>query len=310
MRVARLVAGAAALLAAACAAPGGDVPVAAVTPGSGPGADPVARPSAPPAAGAPSAGGAAPAADHTAPAPATPPADDEPGQTSPPSVAWAPSPAEVEAEAKQAAAAFVLASHAEVVYAQLGGLLPDAVSVLVVAREDGGVTRTLDVRLRREAGAWAVEGVADDGGAPVEPGSGSPTAEAVLASPRIALPDSARWDIARGDVDDRLLAVLLDIAERHDVAVSVLRSGHPVEIFGTDRTSDHTRGIAVDVYAVDGDLVVEQRAGGTPAHDLARWLYERGDVRLGSPWAFDGRGGRSFTDPLHQDHLHIALRRD
>ncbi len=31
-------------------------------------------------------------------------------------------------------------------------------------------------------------------------------------------------------------------------------------------------------------------------------------VRIGSPWALDGLGGRSFTDVVHQDHLHIAVR--
>ena len=33
--------------------------------------------------------------------------------------------------------------------------------------------------------------------------------------------------------------------------MSVLRSGHPLHVFGTTRTSDHPRGRAVDVWALD-----------------------------------------------------------
>ena len=29
---------------------------------------------------------------------------------------------------------------------------------------------------------------------------------------------------------------------------------------------------------------------------------------VGSPWALDGYGGRSFTDDVHLDHVHIGVR--
>lgn len=30
--------------------------------------------------------------------------------------------------------------------------------------------------------------------------------------------------------------------------------------------------------------------------------------QIGAPWALDGYGGRSFTDVVHQDHLHVGVR--
>ncbi|HZW45071.1 MAG TPA: hypothetical protein VFF32_11890 [Dermatophilaceae bacterium] len=40
---------------------------------------------------------------------------------------------------------------------------------------------------------------------------------------------------------------------------------------------------------------------------LSRWLFDHGLPELGSPWAFDGYGGRSFTNVVHTDHLHLGF---
>lgn len=89
------------------------------------------------------------------------------------------------------------------------------------------------------------------------------------------LPDSARWDIHRGDIDPRLLQLMVQIADRSPIGVVTLASGHPFNIFGTNRQSAHTLGSAVDLYGVDGELVVRQRREGTPASELSRWLLDR-----------------------------------
>lgn len=210
------------------------------------------------------------------------------------------------------------ASSGAVVYAQLGGVTPRAASVMVVTRQEtidgdgdaASVTRTLDIRLRLEGDSWTFDHVASDGGPPEpRPDDLSPAAAAVVDHPGVDLPDSAKWDTYRGEIDERLLELMLAIADRQRIGVVVLSTGHPWEVFGTQRQSDHTRGGAVDVYAVDGELVVAQRADGTPAHELSRWLFDSGVPGLGSPWAFDGFGGRSFTDVVHQDHLHVAVGR-
>jgi len=211
-------------------------------------------------------------------------------------------------------------SVGRVVYPQLGGesRAQDRCAVLVVTEQrllrDGAeevVTRTLDVRLRTgSGGAWAVEGLASAGGDPVaRPPDLPPEAAAVLDDPRIALPDTARWDIAAGRVDARLLAAMRAMAGMFPYAVTCLVSGHPQRVFDTERTSNHTGGRAVDVWRVADLPVVAQPGPDTPARRMQQALFDLGEVQeLGGPWDLDGAGGRSFTDRIvHHDHLHVAF---
>jgi hypothetical protein len=209
-------------------------------------------------------------------------------------------------------------SRGEVVYAQLGGVAGRATSVMVVVdqtvgRADGEVRRerrTIDVRLRFEHDRWRLDTLASAGGTPVPrvEASLSPAARAVLDHPGIGLPDSARWDIHRGIVRDELLTLMLDLAERSRFEAVVLDTGHPRQVFGTDRLSAHTRGLAIDIHELDGRRVVDDRDRDSHTHRVVRWLFAHPDVRrVGSPWALDAFGGRSFTDVVHQDHIHIEV---
>lgn len=210
-----------------------------------------------------------------------------------------------------------LGSVGRVRYAQLGGFRDDHVSVMVVVeqrvgpRADGTTTtRTLDVRLRRdEDAAWHVDALASIGGEAVaRPADLPPEAEAVLDDPRITLPDSARWDVHAGVAHPKLLRVMADIAERHPFTVVTISSGHPHHVFGTEHVSDHIRGRAVDIAILGERPIVEDREEGSATYELTQWLWRHPDVRqIGSPWALDGYGGRSFTDVVHQDHLHVAV---
>ena len=205
-------------------------------------------------------------------------------------------------------------STGDVVYPQLGGLTADAMSVMVVVRqrresEDGSTsteTRTFDVRLRLTGGRWRFAELASIGGTPAErPSQMSPAAQAVVDSPRIDLPDSARWDIYRGEIDEALLQTMADAAERVPYSVAVLKSGHPYEVFGATHPSAHTAGYAVDIYAVDGRDVVEQRDTSSPAYRLASTLLAEGLAQIGSPWILGPGAPTSFSDAVHQDHLHV-----
>ena len=200
-------------------------------------------------------------------------------------------------------------------YAQLGGLAePQAAVMVVVAQRvevDGAVlreeVRTFDVRLREVGTGWVLEEVPSIGGEPVErPADLDPLAARVVDDPRITMPDSARWDIYRGTIDLRLLETMSEMAELSPYAVAVLASGHPLNVFGRAWASNHTRGRAVDVYAIGGSLVIQQWAEGSAAHRMARMLYEQGIPELGTPWVFTDLGGGSFSDTVHADHLHVA----
>ncbi len=211
-------------------------------------------------------------------------------------------------------------STGRVIYPQLGGSTADAASVMVVVQqtieEDGGasqvVTRTLDVRLRLRDGVWALDRLASAGGTQVpRPDELSPEAARVLDDPRITLPDSARWDIHAGAVEPALLRLMAELAGRTPYAVVTLSRGHPFHVFGTDRQSNHTKGRAVDIYRLGERRVIDDRSEGSATFAAVQWLYDRDEVtEVGSPWALDGFGGRSFTDVVHADHLHVGVRPD
>ncbi|MTD43679.1 hypothetical protein GKE82_05000 [Conexibacter sp. W3-3-2] len=206
------------------------------------------------------------------------------------------------------------ASVAEVIYPQMAGTTATSFGAMVVVRQllqdaagrRNAVTRTVDVRLRRSGGPWTVQEIASVGGNEVERPRDLPhAASRLLDDDRVTLTDTARWDIFRGAVDPALLEALSRAAERHRFSVAVLSSGHPRNVWQTDRRSAHSSGYAADIYAVDGRLVVRQPGVGTAAHQLAQSFAGSGVRQLGSPWDFDGPGRASFTDDVHLDHLHV-----
>lgn len=221
-------------------------------------------------------------------------------------------------------------SRATVVYPQLGGIADDRMSVMVVTRQDLGVsddledtvTRTLDIRLVDRDGRWVFDGLASAGGDPTtRPEELSNIAERVLDHPDIELPDSARWDIYRGLISSSLLRVMADLGDQSSYGVVTLTTGHPHNVFGTDSMSRHTTGHAVDVYRIGDTRVIDGRAKGSPIHTLATELCTQDTVSsIGSPWRFelpeseeqaeeqaDQYLCRSFTNSVHQDHIHISV---
>ena len=195
--------------------------------------------------------------------------------------------------------------------AQYGGILSTTASVLVVVDQwrraaDGTVTAggtTLDIRLARAAPHWRVVEVL-----PARPASSSTpssTAKRVLADERIRLPHAAHADVAGDSIHDSVLAVLLGLAESHVVDVSVLRSGHPLHVFGTSRTSDHPRGRAVDVWALDHRPLVVPANRALAARGM-RYAVAHGAYNVGGPVLLGG--SQYFSDRTHQDHIHLGFR--
>jgi hypothetical protein len=208
------------------------------------------------------------------------------------------------------------ASSIEIIYPQLGGLTEEAASIMVVYRwrtliggNETQQTRTADVRLARSAEGWRATTVASLGG---DPAAGTvptptPSATAVLENNQIELADSARWDIEAGRIGDPVLDAMLSLAREHSLAVTVLATGHPHEVFETPSVSNHTEGRGVDIWAVDGVPVVAQRTEGSVIAGMVEELLDAGVTEIGSPWDLDGAGGASFTNLVHQDHLHLAF---
>jgi hypothetical protein len=196
--------------------------------------------------------------------------------------------------------------------AQYGGLLTTAASVLVVTRtwrrrgdrvEHGGAT--YDVRLSRGSSGWRVIAVhPSHPGPPSHRLTGDETA--VLHSDRIVLPPAAEADVRSGQVHESVLAAMLRLAERYHVGVSVVRSGHPTYVFGTDRLSDHPRGRAFDTYRIDERLVVDRR---TPRRLVAGYMEaaaRTGSYNVDGPYLL-GSAPQWFSDRTHHDHVHAGF---
>ena len=208
-------------------------------------------------------------------------------------------------------------SRGEVVYPQLGGLTADRVSVMVVVRQTVGsasgpettVVRTLDIRLVRGDGGWRFDFLSSAGGS-FDTVDDLTLAHAVASDPRIEMPDSARLDILEGRISTELLTLMAAIAEQTPYGISALATGHPHNVFETDRRSHHTVGRAMDIYRVGDHFVVDDRAPDSGTMRLFEWLFDRPDVtQVGGPWDIDGDPltHRSFTNIVHQDHIHVAV---
>ena len=200
-----------------------------------------------------------------------------------------------------------------IVDAQYGGILADAASVLVVCRQwrvrgasvsPGGTT--VDVRLTRGERGWHVVALhpADPGRPTSHP---SAAAAAVLHSARIDLPPAAAADVASGLVHHEVLNALLLLARTYRIGVSVVRSGHPIYVFGTSRRSDHPRGRAFDTWRIDGRAVVDPA---TPKGLVTAYMRDAaaaGSYNVGGPYLLGGAGNQYFSDATHHDHVHAGF---
>lgn len=232
---------------------------------------------------------------------------------------WQPDPNDLDPAAKLAAVRLVerrgtsTRSVVHVVDAQYGGLLTGSASVLVVTRawtvdrrgavHAGGAT--YDVRVVGAGARWRVTAVH-----PSRPGPPaqqlSAAAQEVLGNPRVALPPAARADVLSGRVHDSVLAAMLTLARSYRIGVSVVRSGHPLLVFGTDRPSDHPRGRAFDTWRIDGHPVVD---AATPRRLVTGYMEAAaaaGSFNVGGPYLL-GAAPQFFSDRTHHDHVHAGF---
>lgn len=207
-------------------------------------------------------------------------------------------------------------SSLRITYPQYGGLSPGSTSASVMITADQLApagpdvsTRPLvvDVRLSQDGGTWTVTDLLLAETPPAAAPAPTAAAAAALSNDRIVLPGSARADLEAGIVDDVVPTTLVALAERWRLDVHVFSSGHPLNVFATDRQSNHTRGLAVDIWAIDEVPVIDQDRSAWREVMLA--AAELGATEIGGPEDLDGVRGRPphFSDLVHQDHLHLGF---
>lgn len=200
----------------------------------------------------------------------------------------------------------------EVIDAQYGGILSDTASVLVPCRVytlSGGrvVTSgtTVDVRLSKTRGTWRVTATH-----PAQPGKAaaqlSSAARQVLESDRITLPPASAADIRAGQVHDSVLTTMLALAKTYRIGISVIRSGHPIDVFGTNRPSDHPKGRAFDTWQINGHAVVSPSTSRSLVTSYMRAAEGLGSYNVGGPYQLSGAA--YFSDRTHHDHVHAGFR--
>lgn len=206
------------------------------------------------------------------------------------------------------------AATLRVLTAQYGGLLPGSASVLVVCRQwiaapdaaahVGGAT--VDVRLAAASPHWRVTALhlSRPGPSATRP---STLAMRVLNARWIDLPPAARADVLSGRVHDSVLAALLRLSVTYSIGVSVIRSGHPLLVFGTTRLSDHPQGRAFDTYRIDGRLVVDPSTPRALISGYMQAAVAAGSYAVGGPYLPSGSAGPFFTDETHHDHVHAGF---
>jgi len=231
---------------------------------------------------------------------------------------WHPSPGDIEPWVKRTAVRHIEQignrrdAAPQVLEAQYGGLLSDAASVLVVTRRwrrhgqrirAGGTT--FDVRVNRTGSGWRVTAVH-----PSRPGppvaAVSSAAQRVLSSDRIKLPPAARADVESGQVHDSVLNAMLQLAGTFRIGVSIVRSGHPIYVFGTTRPSDHPLGRAFDTWTIDCHDVVDPA---TPRQLVTHYMNAAataGSYNVGGPYLL-GSAPQFFSDATHHDHVHAGF---
>lgn len=201
----------------------------------------------------------------------------------------------------------------QVIEAQTGGLLSTSASILVACEQwratasgpavPGGTT--VDVRLSLGTSGWYVTALH-----PARPGPARPLSSderAVLAHPGIDLPPASAADIRSGNVHESVLRALLQLAQHHRIGISVIRSGHPIDVFGTDRPSDHPLGRAFDTFRIDGRLVVDPATPRDLVVSYMELAKSAGSYNVGGPYLLAGIGNQFFSDATHHDHVHAGF---
>ncbi|MBY8885601.1 hypothetical protein K7472_12170 [Streptomyces sp. PTM05] len=204
----------------------------------------------------------------------------------------------------------------QVVFAQYGGILTDSASVLVVCdqwtRDGNGPVHaggtTVDVRLSAASPRWKVTALH-----PADPGPPAATlpdeAHRVLADRAIRLPPAAHADVLSGNVHVSALKGMLTLAGTYRIDISVVRSGHPIDVFGTDRPSDHPKGRAFDVWRINGRAVVDPATPRSLIEGFMRAAATAGSYNVGGPIQLSGGAtvNQFFSDNTHHDHVHVGF---
>ena len=139
----------------------------------------------------------------------------------------------------------------------------------------------------------------------------------LIAHPNVTMGDAQRGDLEAGRIDPQLIAILLSIAQTHEIYISSLITGHSLCVARTGTypnctISRHASGRAADIWRFDGAVVADAN---TPARQqLQVWHQMNRETDFLRPWSIGhpfgdlaGTAPGSFNDGDHEDHFHLGV---
>jgi hypothetical protein len=132
----------------------------------------------------------------------------------------------------------------------------------------------------------------------------------VLADEALDIYQCGREDIATGQIDRRVLAVLEYLVSKgFKMTITSLKCGHSI-MSSSGYVSEHSTGDAVDVAVIDGVPVTGHQGPGTLVDQLIRDVLQlQGTMHPHQVISLEDLPGEtSFALPDHYDHVHIGYR--
>jgi hypothetical protein len=132
--------------------------------------------------------------------------------------------------------------------------------------------------------------------------------ERVLADESLEIYECGRQDIATGQIDRRVLAMLEYLVSKgYKLTVTSLRCGHSI-LSASGYVSEHSTGDAVDIPVINGVPVTGHQGPGTLTDELIRTVLQlQGTMHPHQVISLEDLPGEtSFALADHYDHVHIG----
>ncbi|HSR93501.1 MAG TPA: lytic murein transglycosylase [Solirubrobacterales bacterium] len=130
----------------------------------------------------------------------------------------------------------------------------------------------------------------------------------VLADKQLSIYPCGRTDIATGQIDRRVLAMLEYLsAKGFQLGITALKCGHSY-LTTSGNVSEHSTGGAVDIAEIDGVPVTGHQGPGTLTDELIKTVLQlQGTMHPHQVISLEDLPGEtSFALPDHYDHVHIG----
>jgi hypothetical protein len=134
----------------------------------------------------------------------------------------------------------------------------------------------------------------------------------VLADEHLEIYDCGRTDIATGQIDRRILAMLEYLVSKgFEMTITSLRCGHSV-MTASGYVSEHSTGDAVDIPVINGVPVTGNQGPGTLTDELIRTMLQlQGTMHPHQVISLEDLPGEtSFSLADHYDHVHVGYSPD